>query len=390
MQVLHIFDRYLNTTMNWAHNFMRSLPEVQHIATAPIRFENAFDRGVQLLTAPHQHVLPMPRDEWSVPVYYRGFDKLLPGVYEGWLKRYVMKHPPDIIHTHFGGVGVRHMKWIKHTGIPFITSFYGFDMEKLPYKKPEYRAYYRTLADTVTAVLVLGTSSKRTLAEQYGFQRERIWVHPLGIDVKSLPFHTRKKPSTGLRLLQIATLTPKKGQLDALKALRRALSVYPDIRLTFVGERWDKSYVRTIEEYIDNHGLHHAVNMLPFVAHDEIYQLMEQYDAFIHPSHYTEDRDSEGGATFAILEAMASGLPVLSTAHRSIPERVIDGEMGFIVPERDIEALSKAIVRMYEMPPHEYQKMSRACRNQIEMNFDSIRLAKKMESIYNTVMRQHC
>ncbi len=371
--------------MNWAHNFMVALPQIEHLVTAPILFDNEFTNGVEILRAPHQKIFPVPFDEWSVPLYYRGFDKICPGIYNRWLERWIRCNPPDIVHAHFGGVAVRHMKQINRSGIPFVSSFYGFDMEKLPYKKPEYTGYYRELAGIVNAAVVLGESSRQTLIERYGFEEGRVFVHPLGVDTARVPFHTKKKSPDGLRLLQIATLTPKKGQLDAVKALHRAISVHENIRLTLVGERWEASYVQSVEDYIEQHGLNEKVKLLPFIPHDQIFELMAKHDVFIHPSQYTEDRDSEGGATFAILEAMAAGLPVISTAHRAIPERVIDGEMGFIVQEKDINGLSDAILRMYEMVPGTFMKMSQACRKQVERNFDSKGLAGKMKSFYEQI-----
>ncbi len=385
MKVLHIFDRYLNSTMNWAHNFMVSMQDVDHYVTAPIVFHNSYKEGVQLVLAPYQKSLPMPKDEWSVPGSYRVLDKVLPQFFNQWLKKFVQKNTPDIIHAHFGGVGVRHMHWIEKTNIPFVVSFYGFDMEKLPHKKPAYREFYRELGRIADGIFVLGASSKRTMISRYEMVPDKIYIHPLGIPVDRLPFHTKQKKSGQLRLLQIATLTPKKGQLDAIKALHLALQHYENIHLTLSGEGWDKSYVSEIRAYIEQYNLDKHVRLLPFTPHHQIYDLMSRHDVFIHPSRFTADKDSEGGATFAILEAMAAGLPVLSTNHRSIPERVVHGQMGFISPEGNPKALAQSILRMYEMDDLRYKEMSNSCRKQIEEQFNSDKLIVALRDCYHSI-----
>ena len=66
---------------------------------------------------------------------------------------------------------------------------------------------------------------------------------------------------------------------------------------------------------------------------------MEGYHVFIQPSCYTATRDCEGGAPLVLLNAQATGMPVITTTHCDIPDEVIHNETGLLTAERDIEGL---------------------------------------------------
>ena len=74
-------------------------------------------------------------------------------------------------------------------------------------------------------------------------------------------------------------------------------------------------------------------------------ELLDNADILLAPSVTAEDGDQEGTPT-VLMEALAQGLPVLSTRHSGIPELVQDGESGFLVPERDVDAMAGSCEKM--------------------------------------------
>lgn len=112
--------------------------------------------------------------------------------------------------------------------------------------------------------------------------------------------------------------------------------------------------------------------------------MIKDSDLFLAPSVTSQDGDTEG-IPVAIMEAMARGLPVLSTRHAGIPELVEDGKSGFLVPERDPDALAKKLaylVQHQDLLP----KMGRAGRNFIERHHDIEKLNDQMVQMFHQLL----
>jgi hypothetical protein len=85
---------------------------------------------------------------------------------------------------------------------------------------------------------------------------------------------------------------------------------------------------------------------------------------------------------------MAAGLPVVSTVHAGIPELVVDGESGFLVPERDVDLLAERITFLCDHPEI-WPQMSHAARRKVETEFDIGRLSMDLVTLYAATIKQH-
>jgi colanic acid/amylovoran biosynthesis glycosyltransferase len=95
---------------------------------------------------------------------------------------------------------------------------------------------------------------------------------------------------------------------------------------------------------------------------------MRRSDIYVAPSVVAEDGDMEG-VPVSIMEAMACGLPVVSTYHSGIPELVHDRVSGYLVPERDVTSLARALVRLVD-EPRQRRKLGMAGRGVVERGYD--------------------
>ena len=92
---------------------------------------------------------------------------------------------------------------------------------------------------------------------------------------------------------------------------------------------------------------------------------MERCHVLLQASLTAADGDGEGGAPVVLLDAQASGLPVVATRHADIPEYVLDGRSGLLAPEGDVEALAGCIGAMVEDPAR-WPEMGREGRRHVE------------------------
>jgi colanic acid/amylovoran biosynthesis glycosyltransferase len=94
------------------------------------------------------------------------------------------------------------------------------------------------------------------------------------------------------------------------------------------------------------------------------------------------DGDCEGGAPIVLLDAKATGMPIISTRHCDIPQEVVDGVTGILSEEGDIDGLADAIRVFYRMPGADYLAYAHAARRHVELDFDARICASRMEALY--------
>jgi colanic acid/amylovoran biosynthesis glycosyltransferase len=169
----------------------------------------------------------------------------------------------------------------------------------------------------------------------------------MGVDCKRLLFTPRQLDETnGVRLVSVGRLVEKKGFEYAIRAVANLLEFYPDIEYTIVGDGPLKERLQELVQKL------HVSDVIHFVGQrkqEEVIDILARSHVLLAPSVTAEDGDQEG-IPVTLMEAMAVGLPVLSTLHSGIPELVQDGVSGFLVPERDMDALSNRLAYLIEHP----------------------------------------
>ncbi len=387
MKVLHLFDLYLPSTMNWAYQIMRATPATKWVAAPWIVLNQYYTPDFQFFTRPLQvrtGWLPATewQSEWAHNLVSRS-EHYWP-VYRNWLTKQLRKQRPDVLHAHFGPVGCHYLKMAQQLDIPLVTSFYGYDYESLPLQKPIFRQRYQELFAGAAAITAAGVFGKKVLSDQ-GCPPEKIHISPMSMDPTAFPWTARIKQSGQLRLVQVATITAKKGYLDTLEAVRLAVKTCPNVHLTLAGEPWQPGLVQQMRAFIATHRLEAQITWLDFLPHAQLATFLGDFDVFIHPSHYTANRDCEGGPV-AILEAQSSGLPVISTTHFDIPAEVLHERTGLLAPEHRPDVLAGFIERFYWMENDEYQRFSRQASEHITANFDVRTIGERMYKVYNSII----
>lgn len=388
MKVLHLFDLYLPQTMNWAARQIQAMPSVEHWVAAPWILDNEYRQPqVRYLIHPIQQKtgwIPTQESEmaWFSTNLIR-LEKVWP-FYKTWLYRQLKNDPPDLLHAHFGPVGCHFLDMANRLKIPIITSFYGFDYARLPFQKPAYLEKYRALFTQGAAITTTGKWTPALLTK-LGCPPEKITSIPLSIYPAEFPFRERSKKTGQLNLVQVATITDKKGHLDTLEAFKIARVNCPNIHLTLAGESQDKSLLNAIHNFIKINGLEAVVQVLDSVPHALLPEFLGQFEVFIHPSRTAANQDCEG-APVVILEAMATGLPVIASWHSDIPQQVLHGQTGFLSPERKPYDLAENIERFYWMDAPEFQQISLAAHQHVKQHFNLHDNGPKLLQLYHSIL----
>lgn len=287
-----------------------------------------------------------------------------------------------LIHARFGNSGVSLLAAKRRLSIPMLTSFHGFD---LPKKRDPSKPYHRKLrflfryGDKFT---VPSRHMKRKLV-RWGCPRNKIKIMYSGIDLSRFTHVEREPKAEGITIAGVGRLHKKKGFIYLLKAFRLVLSAHPTSRLVIVGDGDER---RRLKRYIHKWGLKRSVVMKGHVDHRKLTELLQGADIFCLPSVTTKDGNQEGIPN-SIKEAMATGLPIVSTKHGGIPELVEDGREGFLVPERHVGRLARRLIELIESPELRTEFGKRG-REKVERRFDAVKQVQRLEGIYARLLQK--
>ena len=294
----------------------------------------------------------------------------------------MVKHRmPDLVHCHFGPNG--HIAAaLKEVGVikgKIITTFYGYDLST--YIQQEGPHAYDLLFTRGDLFIAISQKMKEDLI-QLGCPRRKIVVHKLGVDLQEFSFVPRKSnEDTIIRLLSVGRFVEKKGFEYGIRAVAQAAKTHPTIQYTIVG---DGELREEFSELIDQLHMCEHIQLLGWKSPIEVRALMDQTDLFMAPSVTSRNGDQEGTPT-VILEALARGLPVLSTLHSGIPELVQNGRSGFLVPEKNVSALAEKLECLVRHP-EQWEDMGKAGRAWVEAHHDINQLNDQLIKIFEKVL----
>jgi colanic acid/amylovoran biosynthesis glycosyltransferase len=298
---------------------------------------------------------------------------------------FLSKGSYDIIHCHFGpngslGVLLREIGAIKGK---VITTFYGYDMST--YMRKQGNNVYNFLFEKGDLFLPISKRFKEKLVK-LGCNEQRIVVHRIGIDTDKFEFSSRpsrkvKGTIHTVQLLTVSRLVEKKGIEYGIRAVAKVLKKHPNIEYGIAGDGLLKN---KLENLIKELKIEEKVKLFGWQSQDEIIELVQKADILLAPSVTSKEGDQEG-TPVTIMEALAVGLPVLSTQHSGIPELVQDGKTGFLVPERDVDALAEKLEYIIEHP-ETWPIIGHAGRRFIEEHYNIDKLNDQLIVIYHKLL----
>jgi colanic acid/amylovoran biosynthesis glycosyltransferase len=294
-----------------------------------------------------------------------------------WLHR---SRSYDIIHCHFGMNGVKAALFKEIGAIQgrLITVFHGFDMT-LYLQQVGDRVYDRLLA-TADLLMPISKLWQQKLIE-LGGDEKKIVVHHMGIDCRRFIFQVRKPSDRTVRILTIARLVEKKGVEYGIRAIAKLGQKFPNLEYQIVG---DGPLKQNLQELIQELQIGNNVKLLGWKQQQEIAEILAQTHIFMAPSVTSQDGDGEG-IPVVLMEAMACGMPIVSTMHSGIPELVEHGVSGFLVAERDVDALAEKLSYLIQNP-ETWEKIGAAGRAYVEKYYNISRLNEQLVDTYRQLL----
>jgi len=243
----------------------------------------------------------------------------------------------------YGPTGVQVLEACRMTGVPLIVHFHGYDASQEAVLKENADGYRRIFAQAAAMIAVSEPMREKLLS--MGAPGEKLHVNVCGVDCGL--FQAADPGGNPPTFLATGRFVEKKGPHLTLLAFAEAWRKVPAIRLRMIGEGPLRSVCEHMARALD---LDRVVTFLGSQTHDAVGEEMRRARGFLQHSIRASDGDSEG-TPVAILEAQASGLPVIATRHAGIPDVVIEGRTGFLVDEGDVKRMAEGIARVAEDSP---------------------------------------
>ena len=263
-----------------------------------------------------------------------------------WTLALVYREKVDIIHTHWlipqGFIGT-----LVHqiNGIPFIATVHGTDLAVI-IKSAVLTRICSFIIRNSDAVTVNSSYTRQQLLSIIPESEGKIHVIPMGVDLEAfspnLPLPLKKSVPSGHGILNVGRLIALKGTQYLIKAMPHVIHKYPDAVLVIIGSGPQEDHLtRMVRELsLDEH-----VRFMGNIPHNELHPYYQAADVFVLPSILFNGTTE--GLGVVLLEAMAAGCPVIGSNVGGIPDIIIDGETGFLVPEQRPDILAEKIVKIF-------------------------------------------
>lgn len=352
MRILFCSDYFGNYTTTFIYNPFSLLSTNHHHA---VRYISLARNNINIFPSNDVSVIPFHRNK----LFHKFFSFLeRKGIYINYknkdfyleLNKQVDAFDPDIIHFHFGNEAIKFLLNFKKNNLNrrIVLHFHGYDAS-YHIKNKAYIRFFKNL-------IKLNSEVRFIFCCQFLFENFRKHVNVkfdyniiyYGVVSKFLDIHLNKLAGFNqITFLQVGSLEIRKGQRETILAfndfLRGANSKKYQLIIAGGG-----SELANLENLVADLCLKDYVIFTNWVTTEEVFELLIKSDYFIHPS-MTIGSQTEGLPN-AIIEALAIGMPVISTYHAGIPEIITDGVNGILVEEGDHLQLVNALKKIVNWP----------------------------------------
>lgn len=243
---------------------------------------------------------------------------------------------------------------------------------------------YKDLFKKADLIISLSYYSRDCIISM-GCPSEKIIKHPIGVDIYNFTYKERILKDDGiLHIITVGRLVEKKAHRIVLSTMSKLLRKQRKLIYHIVGDGPLKEKI--LRQINSDKFLKNSVIYYGYKTKKQIVEILHKCHVFLQPSITSIRWAEQEDTPITLLEAQATGMPVIATYHAGIPETVVNNETGILIPERNEKELMKAI-ELFLDNPELINKFGRKGRKFIEDNFDKNKLNKKLQYIFMTLMK---
>ena len=295
-----------------------------------------------------------------------------------------------LVRTRLSGSGVRHIHaHFCHT--PASVALFSSELSGIPFSftahaKDIYTSEPEQLARKIEMARFVVTCTRHNARHLSGISLDSGCNTPIhtiyhGIDLASFAFTRTPDPAPPYRILSVGRMVPKKGFDDLLRALKILDRSGLDFHFTHVGSGEVEAQIGSLVQRLD---LGRRVSLLGTLPHGEVIPLYRNSHCFALACKIAPNGDRDGIPN-VLIEAMAIGLPVVSTNVSAIPELVEDGITGVLVPPENPEAMARALSDVLVHGERSRERTARA-REKVEKDFDNHRCVTRLHALFKEAL----
>ncbi len=288
----------------------------------------------------------------------------------------------ELLHIYFGNNGLFWLPFIRKSELPVVVSFHGADVHVNVHSAVAKRMFQTMFASS--ALLLARSESLAASLQELGCPPNKIRIQRAGIPLDAFGYMVREQPAADeWHLVQACRLIEKKGLETTFKAFASFANYYPKARLTIAGEGPLRT---TLEKLATTLGIEQRVRFAGFIRQSELRTLYQESHFFLHPSEQAADGDREGIPN-SLLEAMATGLPCITTRHGGIPEAITHMDSGILVEESDSTGIAEWLRRL-AVESNLRTAIGKRAALTIKERFDLAAQIDRLENIYLSLRKR--
>lgn len=291
------------------------------------------------------------------------------------LQLQLKKINPDVIHAQWNSVLPWLELYLMHKTYPIILSQRGFHTNIRPFINLDNKNYLQEWYPKLSGIHSVSKAISKK-GKKIGIPRSHIGeVVYTGLDFSKFPAIKSSKQTDKLRIISVGRPHWIKGYTYALETMKILAEQQLDFEYTIVGALGDEELTFFIHEF----NLQDKVKLTSKLEQEEVFNKMKNASLFLLPSL------EEGIANVAV-EAMALGLPVISTNCGGMEELITDGQEGFICPTHNAECMAQKILNFKNLGPLQIEEIRNQARIKVEAQFNEQKMVNGMMDLYKEVL----
>lgn len=288
----------------------------------------------------------------------------------------------SLIHAHFGPSGTVALPVARALDIPLVVTFHGYDATVRRWEMLKgggvrdirFMMFRKKLAEQSAALIAVSKYLKSILIQD-GYPEQKIFQHYIGVDLER--FQPTPENNRRPEIICVGRLMEAKGIADLIKAFHSLPSRHADKRLVLIGQGQDRPMFERLAIEL---GVSDRVEFAGTMPHTEVAGRVANSMLSVLFSHQGRNGWNEAFG-LASIEAQACGVPSVVSDNGGLPETIVDGQTGIVVPQRDWKALGGVLEELLD-DHSRCLEMGRNGRRHVEKNFNLHRQSQNLEYIY--------